>query len=187
MWSCRNIIRHNALLVLIVINTSVSCGFKAEKVEFLMDNRYFPRVKQLIDSAEKSVQVMMFEASYYKKYPDSPSNQLIEALMNAAKRGLKVEVILDLRKNNERTTKRNLVTGEILKNAGVEVILDSKQITTHTKLLIIDSTIIICGSTNWTYNALTENHEVSAVIHDCESAKNLQNYFNEVKNKGKKL
>jgi len=37
----------------------------------------------------------MFEACYYEKYPDSPSNILIRDLINAHQRGIKVEVILE--------------------------------------------------------------------------------------------
>jgi cardiolipin synthase len=130
---------------------------------------------------------MMFEASYYRKYPDSPSNQLIDALLNASRRGLKVEVILDISMKSDRTNTRNLETGKILKKGGVEVFFDPKNITTHTKLLIIDESIVVLGSTNWTYNALTKNHEVSTEIHSAAIAQKLKEYFQKVKDTGEKL
>jgi phosphatidylserine/phosphatidylglycerophosphate/cardiolipin synthase-like enzyme len=172
---------------LVMLSNVNSWGFEAKKIEFLIDSGYFPEVKRLINSAKKSVQVMMFEASYYKEYPGSPSNQLIEAVVDARKRGLKVEVILEIKKKTERTTKRNMETGQILKKAGVEVIFDPEQTTTHTKLVIIDGSIVVLGSTNWTYNGLTKNHEISSVIYSEESAKHLQDYFRVVKSSGKKL
>ena len=181
-------LRFSGIIFFLVIFSSVnSWGFEAKKVEFLIDSGYFPVVKRLINSAQKSVQVMMFEASYYREYPGSPSNQLIEAVADAGKRGLKVEVILEIKKKTERTTKRNLKTGQILKKAGVEVIVDPEHTTTHTKLLIIDGNIVVLGSTNWTYNALTKNREISTVIYSEESAKHLQDYFQAVKSSGKKL
>lgn len=176
----------NAFLIFTVLSTAVSCGFEANKINLLMDREYYPQVKSLIDNAKKSVQVMMFEASYYNKYPGSPSNQLIDALVSARKRGLKVEVILDVQKKNTRTTKRNLETGKILKNAGVEVVFDLKHVSTHAKMLIIDANMVVLGSTNWTYSALTKNHEVSAVIYSKETAKHLEDYFQLVKNACKK-
>jgi cardiolipin synthase len=186
MFFSKKAVFFRTLLLLILFNALVSCGLEAQNVRFVMDSGYFPEVKALINSSRKSVQLMMFEATFYDKYPDSPSNQLINALMEAAKRGVKVDVILDVNKNNERNTLRNIATGRKLRKAGVDVTLDSKYVTTHTKLLIIDSRIVVCGSTNWTYSALTKNHEVSAVIDCPESAKKLQDYFQVVKSRGKK-
>ena len=130
--------------------------------------------------------MIMFEASYYKKFKNSPSNQLIDALIKAKKRGVDVEVILDVRQKSDRTTKRNLETGKRLTNAGVEVIVDTEQITTHSKLLIIDEKIVVIGSTNWTYNALTANHESSVVFDSTEIAAELLDFFEKIKKTGKK-
>ena len=54
------------------------------------------------------------------------------------------------------------------------------------KLLIIDDETVIMGSTNWTYNALTKNHEVSVLIRSPEMAKALTDYFAKVKASGSK-
>ena len=123
---------------------------------------------------------MMFEASYYKKYPDSPSNLLIRELIAAKKRGIDVKVILEQRKGTERATLRNKETGALLAESGVEVVYDPLDITTHTKLLIIDGEISVVGSTNWTYNALDKNHEVAVLIRSPKVANDLQNYFQSI-------
>ena len=186
--SLKKILRFAGIVFFLVIFCSGnSRGFEAKKIELLIDSAYFPVVKRLINSAKKSVQVMMFEASYYREHPGSPSNQLIEAVADAGKRGLNVEVILEIKKKTDRTTKRNLETGQILKKAGVDVVVDPEHTTTHTKLIIIDGNIVVLGSTNWTYNALTKNHEISSVIYSDESANYLQDYFKAVKSSGKKI
>lgn len=188
MMSENKVLIFLGLLLSLFIVTHVSArDFEAKNIKFLIDKEYFPEVKRLINSAKKSVKIMMFEASYYRQYTGSPSNQLIEAVANAGKRGLKVEVIFEINKRTERTTKKNLETGKILQDSGVEVILDSEHTTTHTKLIIIDEHIIVLGSTNWTFNALTKNHEISTVIHSEEAAKHLQDYFRMVKSSGKKI
>ena len=74
----------------------------------------------------------------------------------------------------------------MLTNAGVEVTFDTEQITTHSKLLIIDEKIIVIGSTNWTYNALTANHESSIVFDSRETATELIGFFEKIKKTGKK-
>jgi len=162
-------------------------GLPAQDVQFLIDRQYFSAVKRLIDGARHSVQVMMFEACYYHKHTDSATNQLIDALIEAKKRGLTVDVILEINKHNERTTTRNLEAGTVLKKAGICVFVDKDTVTTHTKLLIIDKKIVIIGSTNWTFSALARNHEISAVIYSEESADVLQGFFEKVKKEGKKL
>jgi cardiolipin synthase len=151
-----------------------------------MDSEYTKVVRDAIKGARKSIQVMMFEASYYQKYPDTPSNLLIRELIAAQKRGVKVEVILERGESADRTTERNLLTGKIFSKEGVDVIYDPPTLTTHTKLLIIDGETVIMGSTNWTYNALTKNHEVSVLIRSPEMAKALTDYFARVKASGSK-
>lgn len=169
-------------------NPALDCwASAAEKIKFLIDREYFQGVRSLLREAKESIQVMMFEASYYKNHSDTPSNRLIEELLAAQKRGVQVEVVLDVQQDNERTTKRNMETGSILNQGGVSVTLDENKTTTHTKLLIIDGAIVVLGSTNWTYSALTKNHEVSVIIYSQEAARQLQDYFNKVKLAGKKL
>jgi cardiolipin synthase len=68
----------------------------------------------------------------------------------------------------------------------VDVIFDSPQKTTHAKLMIVDEQMTLLGSTNWTYYALTHNHEASLVIRSKEVAKELADYFNQVKAAGSK-
>jgi cardiolipin synthase len=120
---------------------------------------------------------MMFEASYYEKYPSSPTNVLIQELVAAHKRGVAVKVILERRDERERASMNNEKTGTLLSRAGVDVVYDPATVTTHTKLLIVDGTISVVGSTNWTYSALEKNHEVSVLIRSSEVAQRLQDYF----------
>ena len=168
-----------SLLCLLFLYNS-SLGFPAKDVQVITDREYFGVVRDTIQKAQSSINVMMFEASYYEKYKDSPSNVLIRELIAAKKRGVSVKVILERRKGKERATLRNIETGNVLTKGGVAVAYDPLAITTHTKLLIIDGKISIVGSTNWTYNALDKNHEVSVLIQSSEVASNLQDYFQSV-------
>ena len=163
-----------------------SRGLPAEDVQLVVDTQYFQVAKRMIQEAKHSVQVLMFEMGYYDKYLNTPSNLLIKELIDAKKRGVKVEVILEVREGEDRTTKRNRHTGKILLEGGVEVIYDSFSKTTHTKLMVVDGRLTLLGSTNWTYNALTNNHEASVLIRSKEVAKELIDYFNKVKATGSK-
>jgi cardiolipin synthase len=159
-------------------------GLPAEDVQLVMDGQYFQVAKKMIQEAKHSIQVMMFEMGYYDKYPNTPSNLLIKELIDARKRGVKVEVILEVKEGEDRTTKRNRHTGKILSEGGVEVIYDPLFKTTHAKFMLVDGRLTILGSTNWTYNALTNNNEASVLVRSKEVAQAFLDYFNRVKATG---
>lgn len=161
-------------------------GLPAEDVQIVLDAQYFQVAKKLIQESKQSVQVMMFEMGYYDQHPDTPSNLLIKELINAKKRGVKIEVILEVKEKGDRTTERNRHTGKILSEGGVDVIYDSPSKTTHTKLMVVDGQLSLLGSTNWTYYALTDNNEASVLVRSKEVARALMDYFSRVKATGSK-
>jgi len=158
----------------------------AEDVQLVTDGQYFQIAKKMIQEAKHSIQVMMFEMGYYDRNPNTPSNLLIKELINAKKRGVKVEVVLEVREGEDRTAKRNRHTGKILSDGGVEVIYDSLSKTTHAKLMVVDGQLSLLGSTNWTYYALTNNNETSVLVRSKEVARAFGDYFNQVKATGSK-
>jgi len=177
------------LSVLFLLSTfylSLSFGLPVEDVQLVIDAQYFQVAKKMIREAKTSIQIMMFEMGYYDKYPHTPSNLLIKELIDAKKRGVKVVVILEVKEGRDRTTERNRHTGKILSDGGVEVIYDSLFKTTHAKWMVVDGQLALVGSTNWTYYALTNNNEVSVLIRSKQVAKELVDYFNQVKATGTK-
>ena len=163
-----------------------SIGLPVEDLRLVTNAQYFQVAQDLIKGAKRSVRVMMFEMAYYKPHASTPTNVLIRELISAKKRGVKVEVILEVREGEDRTTKGNRRTGKILLEGGVEVIFDSVSKTTHAKVMIIDEQLTLLGSTNWTYSALSSNNEVAVLIRSKEVAKDLGDYFNKVKATGSK-
>ncbi|MDI6763172.1 MAG: phospholipase D-like domain-containing protein [Thermodesulfobacteriota bacterium] len=178
-----------ALLFLFPLSTFYaphSFSLPAEDIQMVTDAQYFDVAKKMIQEAKSSIRVMMYEMVYYNKHPNSPSNILIRELIDAKKRGVKVEVILEVREGEDRTTKNNRLSGKILSEGGVEVIYDLLLKTTHAKLMVVDMEVILLGSANWTFAGLTKNHEVSVLIRSKEVAKELIDYFNQVKATGTK-
>jgi phosphatidylserine/phosphatidylglycerophosphate/cardiolipin synthase-like enzyme len=173
-------------LSLFTFNLSPSFGLPAEDVQLVTDAQYFQVAQRIIKEAKASIHVMMFEMGYYDQHPNTPTNLLIKELIHAKKRGVKVEVILEVREGEDRTTKRNRHTGKILSDGGVEVIFDLLSKTTHAKSMVVDGRLTLLGSTNWTYYALTNNHEVSVLVQSKELGKALIDYFNQVKSTGTK-
>lgn len=159
----------------------LSYAVPVEDVQLVTDAQHFDVAKKMIQEGKSSIRVMMYEMVYYNKHPNSPSNILIRGLIDAKKRGVKVEVILEVREGEDQTTKNNRLSGKILSEGGVEVIYDLLLKTTHAKLMVVDMEVILLGSANWTFAGLTKNHEASVLIRSKEVAKELIDYFNRVK------
>jgi len=163
-----------------------SIALPAQDVQVIMDAQYFQVARKIIRESKTSIQVMMFDMRYYEQHPNSPSNLLLKALIDAKKRGVKAEVILEVREDEDRTTQGNRRTGKLLSEGGVEVIYDPLFKTTHAKCVVVDGEVTLLGSTNWTYHALTNNNELSLLIRSKEVARELINYFNRVRATGSK-
>ena len=175
---------HLFFLLLSILHIPFAFALPAEDVQLVTDSQYFQTAQKMIRESKESIYVMMFEMGYYEDHPNTPSNLLVRDLIDAKKRGVKVAVILDVRDGEDRTTKRNRHTGKILSAGGVEMIYDPLSKTTHAKTMIVDRKLALVGSTNWTYYALTDNHEVSVLIRSKEVAKEMIDYFNRVKSTG---
>ena len=89
------------------------------------------------------------------------SAPIAKALLNAHKRGVKIEVILD---KSQRTQKYSSAT--FLYNAGIPVKIDAQHAIAHNKVVIIDGETVITGSFNFTKAAEENNAENLLVIHD---------------------
>lgn len=142
---------------------------------------YLPKVMELIEKAETSIYVVMYNMAWYDKYPDSSSNKLINLLCRAVKRNVSVNVILNRdsdKKKEEKDT--NIEAAKILKRAGVNVMFDPLEQTTHAKLLIIDNRFVVIGSFNWSYYSLEKNNETAVLIDSKDIASYFLNYFNSI-------
>ena len=134
--------------------------------------KYFPAVEDAISKAEKSIYVVMFTIESSMSKPDSKSNQLIDVLIEAKKRGVDVEVVLD--QNVDFVQRRHAGDWETkikstraykrLKDAGIKVFYDEPTRYAHAKCVIIDKKIVILGSTNWTEASFDNNIETSVLI-----------------------
>lgn len=76
------------------------------------------------------------------------SKPIAKALLDARKRGVRVEAVLD---KSNATAKYSAAT--FLANAGISVLIDSDHAIAHNKIMIIDRSTLITGSFNFTSGA----------------------------------
>jgi phosphatidylserine/phosphatidylglycerophosphate/cardiolipin synthase-like enzyme len=87
------------------------------------------------------------------------SAPIAKALVDAHKRGVKVEVILDKSQKGEKYTSADFVL-----HAGIPIKIDAKHPIAHNKVMVIDSATVITGSFNFTKAAEEGNAENLLVI-----------------------
>lgn len=87
------------------------------------------------------------------------STPIAKALLDAHKRGVKVKAILD---KSQKTAKYSSAT--FLFNAGVTVLIDNRHAIAHNKIMIIDRSVLITGSFNFTKAAEEKNAENLLII-----------------------
>ncbi len=143
---------------------------------------YFETAKQLLREAEESIDLVLFKITRYSSFGDSKSNLLTEELVKARNRGVDVRIVLDVNTWSEGVNQSNRETTLWLLGKGIgNVKFDSRESTTHSKVLIIDGETVMVGSSNWSYYSLDENLEVDVVIKKSPSAaKPFEVYFEEI-------
>ena len=159
------------LLFVLGLLASDLLAYQAE-VENVSSDKYFQIVLDEINHAKSSIRVYMYVVVLFSNYPQSPSFKLVDAVIQAKKRGVDVRVILDQSFDQRRTSpkekpnqdKKNENAYDILKKNGVRVYFDDPATTTHAKTVIIDNETVILGSSNWTKAALTWNNETNVLI-----------------------
>jgi len=118
-----------------------------------------------IDAAKSEVLV---QAYYFTSAP------IGKALIDAHKRGIRVEVILD---RSQVKPDGQYCPAKFFFDAGIPVYIDSAHQIAHNKIMIIDRATVITGSFNFTRTAEEKNAENLLVIPSKElAAKYLENW-----------
>ena len=176
-------VKRYILIAILIFSFSlqVVLAFPAKHVEPIPNRLYYPAVHKLLSEAKESIHIVMFEMFYYRKYPESLENRLIQDLIDAYNRGVNVEVVLEQGTFGKITRRNKREGGFMLSQAGIKVYFDSLTTTTHNKLIIVDERYTVIGSTNWGYHALEKNNEASVLIDSVPLAKFFLEEFNRIK------
>lgn len=146
----------------------------------LTDKELLPSLTYDISNAKDSI----FVAIYMFKTADkkiTDTEILKKALISAAKRGVKIYVVMDDAGKKDITTAANHDTGEELKKAGIKVVYDDQKIRLHAKITVIDGRITYIGSHNYTVSAMNYNREITARIVSDGAAKETIDFIKSVK------
>lgn len=110
--------------------------------------------------------------SIYVQAYSFTSAPIAKALVDAHKRGVRVEVILDKSQKTEKYS-----SADFLVHSGVSTYIDSKHAIAHNKIIIIDALTVITGSFNFTKSAEEKNAEnVLVLVDSALAARYLDNW-----------
>ena len=107
-------------------------------------------IVKAIDASEREVLVQAYGFTH---------NAIAQALVRAHERGVKVRVLLD-----QKSQSSNRYVIGVLTDAQIDLRQDGKHAIAHNKVMVIDQTIVITGSFNFTNSAASRNAENFLVL-----------------------
>ena len=172
-------------IIAISLSVGVFIGYVGNNKDVLglLDDYFKPQVTRevnpvLIGSGEVATcftpnLISKAEESIYVQAYGFTSGEIAKALINASNRGVKVRVLLDKSNIGAKYSKMR-----DLRKAGIEVLIDEISGIAHNKTIIIDASLIITGSFNFSTSADIRNTENVIMIRDKQVAQRyLQNWF----------
>ena len=127
-----------------------------------------PFLCKLLRDARKSIYLTM---AYFA--PDDP---LVEELCKAAKRGVRVRLIVPGRSDVHLLTIAARSFYEKLMNCGVEI-YERQSVVLHAKTMVVDGHTSIVGSANLDYRSIEYNLELSSIIRNDTFGRQMQDLF----------
>ena len=113
----------------------------------------------VVANLDKATNTVLVQAYSFTSAP------IAQALVDAHKRGVNVEVILD---KSQRTEKYS--AADFIQHAGIPTFIDAKHAIAHNKIMVIDGATILTGSFNFTKAAEENNAENLLVIQNAALA-----------------
>jgi phosphatidylserine/phosphatidylglycerophosphate/cardiolipin synthase-like enzyme len=107
----------------------------------------------VVEALGQAKQTILVQAYSFTSAP------IATALVDAHKRGVRVEVVLD---KSQRTEKYS--SADFLAHAGIPTRIDAQHRIAHNKVMVIDGAVVITGSFNFTKGAEHDNAENLLII-----------------------
>lgn len=154
-------------VVFLIISASLASAAAAAEVEAWFGQAVAVRNKyrEIIRSADYDVAVAMDRFTDYT---------MADALIDAARRGRRVRVIVD---GDKRNLLKGKALGDHLKAGGVEVMYDRSESNLYDRFVIIDDHTVVVGSYPFIEDAPSSPMTDAVVIEDDDVAKEYLEFF----------
>lgn len=162
-----------ALVLTALVSVAAASGSAADEV--LAGASYFQAVRMAISNAVLSIDIQMYFIIANPGDRYDPVSTLIDELIKAHKRGVKVRVVLE-----DSKFKENQYAYTLLACNGIDVRFDTPRSLLHSKVVVVDRRICIVGSANWSRAAFIDNYEVSVLIDSEDRAREILESFTRI-------
>ncbi len=150
------------------------------EVRYISARDYFDTALKEIQSAKKSVTLVMYLVALPSLEKNSHVLTLLEALVAAKNSGVEVEVVLDSNIDYQARggassgpyEKNASAAGYLLKN-GIRVFWDNAASYLHAKVLVVDAESVLLGSSNWSASAFDTNFETDILVRSAQTARQI--------------
>lgn len=146
------------ILFILFIALSLSTISIAEQFPAIgtIDVYFSPRggaTEAIVDEINKAQSEILVQAYSFTSAP------IAKGLIEAKKRGVKIEVVLDKSQRTEKYSSADFIT-----HAGIPTYIDPKHAIAHNKIILVDGQTLITGSFNFSKAAEERNAENLLVI-----------------------
>ena len=173
------------IFYLIIVFVSLSINLFAKDNFYLLPQDADDALRAIvhnIDTSKKNIKLSIYSFTH---------KQIAKKIKNAAKRGVKVEIIFDKHQNRKKNkfamlgylAKYKNITiyklhGKLSKNKKYHGIM-------HIKMALIDDKTVIFGSANWTKSAFSTNYETLFITQNYAIGKKYSKFFEKMKRESK--
>lgn len=138
---------------------------------------FIQKLLEAIGGAQHRVDALQYQWNFYPHKPESPMQELNNAVMGASRRGVKVRVYLNIESYSHNLSAINNRAKANLTNAGIAVKFSPQFPIMHSKIFLIDDDIVVLGSHNLSHRSVTVNDETSVLIKSREVCMEFRRYF----------
>ena len=147
------------------------------EIQSAIGSDYPKVVTPLLSAASQSIDILMYEWKWYSYETAGGVSAFNLAIQAAARRGVKVRVLLNIESMGHAITKINSRTEQYLRMAGCDVKFGQVGVATHAKMILIDGKTLVLGSHNISKGSFSRNQEASIAVTDGQVIRPYIDYF----------
>ncbi|MDI6757331.1 MAG: phospholipase D-like domain-containing protein [Endomicrobiia bacterium] len=140
---------------------------------------YHPIMKEHIEWAQKDISLVFYGMRVYTGGQNEVMD-FVDELEAAAKRGVRVRVLLEKSSYDERLNEGNKEAVEYLIARGIDARFDSPEKITHAKIILVDDEVAGVGSANFALSGFRFYQEANVVVKEPSAVADLRKYFDEI-------
>ncbi|MBA7689036.1 Cardiolipin synthase [subsurface metagenome] len=157
--------------------------FPASKVLILTNSDYYPYLLEKIRNAKKNIDATIFIINmrlFFDK--EKLVKNLLNELIYAKWRGIDLRIIVGRSKGTAEIDIQDRIAHRYLQRNGVPVkfVNSPDDYSLHSKYVIVDDTLVIVGSHNWSPDAFSESKEDSVAIYSRDVAIKFKKEFERI-------